>query len=273
MSLFVVDKEKCKRDGICVAECPFGLIELKDKESVPVPIVGADEMCINCGHCVAVCPHGAMSLATMKSEECVPVQKDLLPGMEQIEHLMRSRRSIRIYKERAVENEDLTKLIDVARHAPTGSNSQQVKWIVINDKDEVRRLAEIAIDWLRHLIKEQSPMLDMYRFDRVVAAWESGDDGILRSAPAIIVAHAPKDYPAAVTDCSIALTYFELAASAFGIGTCWAGLFPLAADQWPPLQQALGLSETDTSLVMMAGYPKYSYHRIPKRNDARVEWR
>lgn len=38
MSLFVIDKDKCKRDGICAEECPAKIIELKDKESVPVPI-------------------------------------------------------------------------------------------------------------------------------------------------------------------------------------------------------------------------------------------
>ena len=272
MSLFVVDSEKCKRDGICVAECPIGLIELKDKKSVPVPIDGADEMCINCGHCVAVCPHGAMSLATMKSEECISVQKDLLPGSEQIEHLMRSRRSIRTYEDRAVERKVLTKLIDVARYAPTGSNIQPVRWLIINDKDEVRRLAGLIIDWVRHLLKEQYPLAGKYRLDRVVAAWEAGIDRVCRSAPALIVTHAPKDYLTAATDCAIALTYFELAASAFGLSACWAGFVYLAASQWPPLQQALGLQEGDTCLAMMLGYPKYRYHRIPQRNDAIVEW-
>ncbi len=29
MSLFVVEQEKCKRDGVCVAEYPIGIIELK----------------------------------------------------------------------------------------------------------------------------------------------------------------------------------------------------------------------------------------------------
>ncbi|MEW6109414.1 MAG: nitroreductase family protein [Nitrospirota bacterium] len=273
MSLFVVDSEKCKRDGICVAECPIGLIELKDKKTVPMPIDGADEMCMNCGHCVAVCPHGAMSLATMRSDECIPVQKDFLPGPEQIEHLMRSRRSIRTYEDRAVEREVLTKLIDVARYAPTAINTQLVRWLVINNKDGIRRLAGIIIDWLRHLIKEQSPMAGRYRLDRVVAAWESGDDRVCRSAPALIVTHAPKDYPAAATDCAIALTYFELAASAFGMGACWAGFVHSAANQWPPLQQALGLPEEDTCLAMMVGYPKYKYHRIPQRNGAMIEWR
>ena len=47
MSLFVVDKEKCKRDGICVAECPRGIIEIKEQNLSPTPIDRADELCIN----------------------------------------------------------------------------------------------------------------------------------------------------------------------------------------------------------------------------------
>ncbi len=50
MSLFTIDQEKCKHDGICAAECPMRLIELKDKASLPAPIEAAEELCINCGH-------------------------------------------------------------------------------------------------------------------------------------------------------------------------------------------------------------------------------
>ncbi len=30
MSLFAIDQDRCSRDGICAAECPMGLIEIKD---------------------------------------------------------------------------------------------------------------------------------------------------------------------------------------------------------------------------------------------------
>ena len=171
-----------------------------------------------------------------------------------------------------MEREVLAKLMDVARYAPTGRNAQLVRWLVIDDKKEVRRLAGIIIDWIRHLLKEQNPIAGRNRLDRVVAAWEAGFDRICRSAPALIITHAPKDYLTAAADCAIALTYFELAASAFGLGACWAGFVYLAANQWPPFQQALGLPEGDTCLAMMLGHPKYRYHRIPQRNDAVVEW-
>ena len=79
---------------------------------------------------------------------------------------------------------------------------------------------------------------------------------------------------AAQTACVIALTYLELAASAFGLGTCWAGYFNAAATFWPPLQSALALPENHASYgAMMIGHPKFAYHRLPERKEADISWR
>jgi len=70
------------------------------------------------------------------------------------------------------------------------------------------------------------------------------------------------------------LTYLELAAPAFGLGTCWAGYFDVAANLWPPLKNALELPDGHTSFgAMMIGYPKYKYQRMPLRNQAKISWR
>ncbi len=56
-----VDKEKCKRDHLCVIECPLKIIQ-KDKNGFPVLIESAGCGCIDCGHCTAICPHDAITL-------------------------------------------------------------------------------------------------------------------------------------------------------------------------------------------------------------------
>lgn len=273
MALFVVDQEKCKRDGICVATCPVGIIEMIDKDSAPTPIEGAEELCLNCGHCVAVCPHGAMTLATMTSQQCPSLQKELLPDATQVEHLMRARRSIRSYQQKEVEDEVLGKLIDIAHFAPTGSNKQPVNWLVINGESKVNQLAGLSIDWLRHLIKSENPMAGNPFVPRAVAAWDAGRDNICRQAPSLIIAHGADDYPTAKTDGAIALTYLELAAFSLGLGTCWAGFLNFAASDWRPLQKVLELPEGHVLFgAMMLGYPKYQYHRLPLRNEPRVTW-
>jgi len=274
MSLIVVDEEKCKRDGVCVAVCPARIIEFKNENSSPAPTDNADEFCINCGHCVAVCPHGALSHRTMRSEQCPPVRKEWLLGPEQVEHFLRARRSIRTYKEEAVEREVLAKLIDIARFAPTGGNVQPVKWLIIYERDEVRSLAGHVIDWMRFMLKEQPPIANAPNLDRIVASWAEGVDRICRGAPHVIVAHAPKDEPTAPAASTIALTYLELATPSFGLGACWGGYFNAAATLWPAMQQALGLPEGHSSFgAMMVGYPKYEYQRLPLRNEARITWR
>ena len=127
MSLLTVDQEKCERDGICAEVCPVRIIEFKNKDAFPSLIDGGDKLCIRCGHCVAVCPHGAMSHAIMKPEECQSVNNNWLFGLEQVEHFLRYRRSIRNYKNKQVEQKILTKLIGLARFAPSGHNFQPVR--------------------------------------------------------------------------------------------------------------------------------------------------
>ncbi|MCP4108636.1 MAG: 4Fe-4S dicluster domain-containing protein [Desulfobacteraceae bacterium] len=274
MSLFVIDQEKCKHDGICAAECPVKLIEMKDKESVPTPVTNAEEFCINCGHCVAVCPHEAFSLKTMTPEQCRPVKKDLLLNQEQVEQFLCSRRSVRVYKDKPVEREIITKLIDIAKYAPSGHNSQPVEWLVVYDSSEVRRMTGLVVDWMRHTIKEQPDFAAALRMDRIVDFWESGIDSICRKAPHLIVVHGAKENVAAPPAANIAVSHLELAIHSFGLGGCWAGYFNAAAIFWPPLKKALEHPEGHVSLgAMMIGHPIYKYHRIPLRNDAKVTWK
>ena len=67
------------------------------------------------------------------------------------------------------------------------------------------------------------------------------------------------------SSCTIALTYLELAALPFGLGTCWAGFVQMAVMS-PSIQEFLNLPEGHQSFgAMMIGYPEFEYHRIPLR--------
>ena len=110
--------------------------------------------------------------------------------------------------------------------------------------------------------------------DKAVKRWEAGYDVVLRDAPVVIVAHADKENRLASTNCSIALTYLELAATGMGLGCCWAGFFNGAATSFPPMIEALPLPEGHKCFgAMMVGYPKYSYHRIPTRKGPKIIWK
>ena len=274
MVLFAVDQEKCDLCQTCLAACPAALVEIRDGDSVPTPVDAADEACFDCGHCVAACPNEALSHKNAPPEECIPVQEDLRIGAEQIGQLMRSRRSVRNYEDRPVDRETISQLLDIARFAPSGCNAQPVHWLVIHDTAQVRRISGMVVDGLRDMLEQDSELSIRDVLERLVKAWDAGTDVVSRGSPHLIIAHAPKDDPLAPSACTIAQTYLELAASAFGLGACWVGLVDMTANTWPPLKEFLDVPQGHAVLGTMAiGHPTFKYARIPPRHDVRVTWR
>jgi nitroreductase/NAD-dependent dihydropyrimidine dehydrogenase PreA subunit len=273
MPLFTVDETKCQRDGICAFECPVGIILPPDGDQVPRPAPDADEICINCGHCVVVCPHGALTHQNMGPDDCPPVHKDWLLSAERAEHFLRSRRSIRVYRKKTVPQEVLAKLIDIARYAPSGHNTQPVRWLVYHDSTKIPELGGLVVDWVRYMLENMRELALSLHMDRVVDKWDQGFDAVLRRAPHLIVAYGEKDERSAPAGCTIALTHLDLAAPSFGLGACWAGYFTAASQFWPPLQQKLNLPDGHQVFgAMMIGYPKFEYHRLPLRNEPVITW-
>ena len=274
MSVLAVDPDKCNFCGLCAVECRAGIFVIKEKEALPIVDRDAEALCINCGHCVAVCPPGAISLETMKPEDCTAVRKNLLPTPEQVEHFLKSRRSIRAYKEEPVPREILAKIIDIARYAPSGHNAQPVEWLVVEDPKEVRRLSGLVVDGMRSAIEESPGLADFFPIDLLVTAQKRGEDPIMRHAPHAIVAHAPRDAVTAQQDGLIALTYLELAAYSLGVGACWAGFVHFIAMSYRPMREALRLPQGHHCLgAMMIGYPKHKFSRIPLKNEPKIIWR
>ena len=272
MSLLRVDPNKCKKDGTCAAVCPMGIIDWTKGQN-PQPSPEAEELCIVCGHCVAVCPHGALSHRDMLAETCVPIQKELAISQEQAAQFLSARRSIRVYKDEPVPRETIQELIRVASYAPSGHNLQPCEWIVRDDPVELTRLSGMVVDWLRELIQAKHQLVEMLHLDRVVARWEAGADTILRGAPVLVQVHAHKDERTAPQGCTIAMAHLELAATAHGLGACWAGFFNLAPQFYPPIAQALNLPEGHQVFgSMMLGKPKFNYSRVPLRKEPRITW-
>jgi nitroreductase/NAD-dependent dihydropyrimidine dehydrogenase PreA subunit len=273
LNLLEVNEQTCNRDGICAAVCPVGIIRFK-KGGFPAPIPAAEEYCIRCGHCVAACPTGSITHRDMPLDRFPPVRKDLALSPDHCEHFLRGRRSIRNYKDLPVPRPEITRLIEMARHAPSGHNSQCVEWLVVDDRGEVRRLAALVVDWMRWTIQNAPEVAGSLHLEATVRRFERGSDVILRDAPVLVVVHAAKENRMAPVACTIALTYLELAATSLGLGSCWAGYFTAAAVTFPPLREALALpGGHQTHGGMMLGYPKHQYHRLPPRLPPRITWR
>jgi len=257
-----INTEKCKKDKICIIECPFNILR-ENSDGFPEVIPEAKDLCMRCGHCLAVCPSDALTFDGVAPESCEPALKEVAVDVPAMEALLKNRRSVRVYKSKPVEREKVTHLMDMLRWAPTAKNLQPVHWVLVDDRDKIHELAKMTVQWLNR----------NNAYPGIVAAWETGEDMILRSAPLIAIAHTATDALIPVADCSIAVTSLELAATSYGIGSFWAGFFMMAASRHPPIAQYLNLPESHAVYAALAlGYPKFKYHHIPERREAKVTW-
>ena len=273
MPLFTVDPDKCNRDGICVAECPSRVILTESPKDVPMPAPDAEEHCLRCGHCVSVCPEGALSLSWLKPDGCSSLDPEMHLTGDQAEQFLNSRRSIRTFRKKPVEHDKLEKLLKIACGAPSAKNAQPWHWLVVEDTAEVRRFAGIVMDWVRMIIQEKPEVAEQMKLTRVLEAWKNGDERICRGAPHVIVVHGDKNWPFGSEDGALALSHLDLYAPTMGLGTCWGGYLYTAANNYPPLFEAMGLPSDHRAYgAMMVGYPKFKYPRIPRRNPPRVVW-
>lgn len=263
MPLITIDKEKCRKDGICITECPFNILK-EGADGIPEMVSKGESVCMRCGHCLAVCPSGALTLDGLAPESCEAVRKDLAIETDAMAHLIKTRRSVRVYKDKPVSRDTAARLIDTVRWAPTAKNLQPVHWAFVDNRETIRKMASLTIDWFR----------ENQLFPEIIATWDKkGEDLILRDAPFLAIAHAHEASLAPSVDCTIAVTTLELAASAMGIGGCWAGYFMEAASHYAPLKEALALPEGHhLYAALMLGYPKFKYQCIPQRNEAKVSW-
>lgn len=265
-----VDEESCTKCGFCVYECPRGIITIEESTGFPITIRDLEADCIDCGHCVAVCSSSSLSHRSSELSKSLEIKKELIPSGDQIEHLLKSRRSIRVFSSKAVEKEKILKLIDIARYAPTGVNTQAVEWIVINDLEKVNKIRSLIVEWMEKMIEIEHDFAPM--MESMVNAVKQGYDPIFRNAPVIVIATTGDKSMTGEQDVDIALSHFEIAALGHNLGTCWAGMLVLAANGYEPLRNELQLNNS-YFYSMMLGYSKMSYKRIPERKSAKVSFR
>jgi nitroreductase/NAD-dependent dihydropyrimidine dehydrogenase PreA subunit len=270
MGLLTIDESKCTKDGFCAQECPAVIIRFSER-SFPKILPIDEARCMDCGHCVAVCPHDALDHARIPMSKSPSIRKDLQINEAQAIQFLRSRRSIRRYQNRPVEKELIQKLIETARYAPTAGNSQTIEWLVITDKTKLREIGGLTVDWLREIAKNPQVIAAAPYIPTAIAAWDSGYDAVLRGAPAVVIAMAPKEAMNGLVDLTLALSYIDVLAQTMELGTCWAGLLEGALSNSETTRAAVGIPGNFTHhYPIMLGYADVKYSRLPERKTPKI---
>ena len=263
---FVVDNGKCTRCGECVKDCPVGIIVLE--EDGPALNAEKADLCLKCQHCLAVCPMAAVSVLGKDPAVSRPLAGNL-PPVEQVEILIRGRRSVRRFVPEPVAGKTIDRLLQIAAHAPTGKNNLGVLFTVVEDQDTMRQLREETLAGIRRAIEEERLPKGLEFFAGVAKAWDRGVDLIFREAPHLLIVSAPKAGPSPEADGYIALTTFELVANSLGLGTLWDGFAKWAlVDVAPEVGAKLGIPEShELVYAMLFGKPAVHYHRTVQRDE------
>ena len=269
MELIEINSEKCIKCGICIDACPTRALVMGENG----PEAGPPQNCNKCGHCVAICPQEAIDNKNTPLAN-QPVLKEF-PVLNEAtaQQFLRSRRSIRCYKNTAVPRDELLKLVEIARFAPTASNRQGVSYTIIEDKEMLKRVTEVTIEWMEAETLKKTP--SHWSFPIHVRAYrKNGIDNILHDAPHLILATASNDLLNGRENTIFSLAYLELFATALGLGSCWAGLIEMCIlAKYKPLLELFNIppNKVITGAVMV-GYPKYTFKRLADRNPLDVTW-
>jgi nitroreductase/NAD-dependent dihydropyrimidine dehydrogenase PreA subunit len=271
MATILVDQDLCTRCRICSVVCPMAIVTPADEKTLPAVKDTTAGMCIQCGHCEVSCPTQALLLNVQLYEQVS------LPGSagtilpDDLSFYLKKRRSVRHFTKDPVPREKILEILDIARYAASGGNGQPVHWIVVQDPMKVKKIAGLTIEWMKTLQNTDHPMSGY--LPMLIGEWERGRDVICRDAPHLLFAHIPEGNPIASVDAIIALTYVDIAAPAFGIGTCWAGFVAMAATSYEPLQKEIGIpGGRKCAYTMMFGHPQYKVYGIPRRKLLEVKW-
>lgn len=128
---------------------------------------------------------------------------------------IKTRRSIRKYIDKPVEEEKILKLLESARLAPSGNNTQPWHFIVVKSDSNKEKLAKIS--------HNQNWMLSAPVFIVCVADIRSR---IKEDIDIAIDENSPqKELKLIIRDTTIAIEHMVLEAESEGLGTCWVAWF------------------------------------------------
>lgn len=266
---FKVDKSKCIHCGKCINTCTGMVLEMDENNT---PKMKHFERfgwrgCWKCQHCLAVCPTGAISIFNKKPEDSLPPPP---PEMgEYMQRLIVNRRSCRRYLDKNVNPKIIDKILYAMQSAPTGGNSCNVEYTIIDDKEQVKKIWNVAYHKMEENAKKgiYTDSFNNFYYSKMKESEKTvrKNDMLFCRAPHLFIAHercVGKWAEDSKVNCNIASAYFELIANAFGLGTIIMS-YPSEVIQYnPEARKLLNIPENHyMKLIVGFGYPEIKYAR------------
>jgi nitroreductase/NAD-dependent dihydropyrimidine dehydrogenase PreA subunit len=292
----LIDQERCIGCGACRSICPDRIIGADSSDKAYI----SAESCLQCGHCYAVCPAEAVAVpfleppADLRSVDAGGTVSwvDPLPSQMLME-IIKQRRSCRLYKDQPVDRALIDDLLQAAVMAPSGTNSQGWKFLILPNREGVIRLGEVTGDFYRRLNRKAAnpivrtvlkllgyPALHDYyngyyrKVQEALEGWDrSREDRLFHGAPAAIIVAADRNSSCPAEDALLASQNILLMAEALDLGSCLIGYVVEAARRDPSIGRLLGLEDNyRIHSVVALGHPAVSWMRPVGRKHFEPEF-
>lgn len=248
----LIDEEKCIGCGLCQKDCVGSNIDIADGKAVC-----KSNNCIMCGHCEAICPQAAIKI-TGYEDETVEFEDQVRLDPKILLDAIRTRRTVRQFTDKKVPEEVIDMIFEAGRMAPTGTNSQSTRYVLLDaKKDECEAVAVSMFSRVLGIGKKIIPQLSSMKLD---------SHFFFKKAPIVIVVFG-KDAVSA----SLAAENMAFMAEANGLGVLFSGFFTMCVNMSSKIRKIMGISKKPKAVTtLVIGYPAVKYHRTPHRKPLNV---
>lgn len=155
--------------------------------------------------------------------------------MKDLIDVIKSRKTIRSYTDKKVERDLLLKLMEAAKHAPTGMNNQNRRFTIIENTEIIKK------------------------FEREIESALNREDYSLFNTPVFLIVSVPRDSENGLADTAVALQNTYLACTYYGLGCCWINQLKHCYDVKEIRELLTQVNIPEDEIVygaMTIGYPK-----------------
>lgn len=264
----------CIGCGSCVKICHEHCMTLIDR-TVSINY----EICSTCTQCVAICPQQAISWNNVPPGV---FEEKRLPSPEQIDELLKERRTIRFFKKKKLNRKLLEEVVSYGIYAPT--NNYGLRAIIVDDEDIMNEFERILMQYVLrtyrfifkpkvvfNLIRKMTPKIDPKDKVKMEAAIKRGYN--FPVAPAIVFIVGDKRIALSEASAHYALYNMILYAQTKAIGSRLRGQGLIVYDRNKTARQRLRLSKNENILGMLElGYSAVRFRNKVTGKTLPIRW-
>jgi len=200
----------------------------------------------------------------------------------QVLETIKNRRSCRDYEQKSIPKHILNKIIEAGNQAPFVADKgfQPWRFVVVESSELKQKLIQTTYPiWKKSMDNLKEALPEIYGAAmKVYDDMPDPKDMVYYSAPAIVFVLGPKSN---ATDCALACENMMIAATSFGLGSCYVGFGAMVTSN-PEIVKTLELTDDERIYgPILLGYPKDASdafvakglaHLIMEKKEPIIKW-